>query len=250
MTLNEITHSVIQDFAEERWAEVQPSTAQRDISTLRAILNKSYREGKLAAVPPFPRRRKENARCRWLTRNEEQRLLDAAAPHLKPLIAFAVDTGARRGELFKLDWRTVNLERGFVTFLKTKNGEDRSVRLTERAKLILQEIGPKSEGPVFTYKGKPMTDIKHSFDRARLKAGIEDLRFHDLRHTFASRLVQQGISLYEVMHLTGHKTVSMVQRYAHLAPDFQEKAIDALNTFGTNWSHSAEGRMDESRVSA
>ncbi|MAN79671.1 MAG: integrase [Rhodospirillaceae bacterium] len=73
--------------------------------------------------------------------------------------------------------------------------------------------------------------------------GLNDVRFHDLRHTFASRLVQQGVSLYEVMHLTGHKSVSMVQRYAHLAPDFQEEAIAALEAFGTNWAHSPDVRL-------
>ena len=77
------------------------------------------------------------------------------------------------------------------------------------------------------------------------EAEIEDFRFHDLRHTFASRLVQKGIPLYEVMHLTGHKSFSMVQRYAHLAPDYQERAIEALDSYGeiregTKWAHSAQ----------
>ncbi|MDP6953733.1 MAG: tyrosine-type recombinase/integrase [Alphaproteobacteria bacterium] len=63
---------------------------------------------------------------------------------------------------------------------------------------------------------------------------LSDVRFHDLRHTFASRLVQQGVPLYDVMHLMGHKSLDMVQRYAHLAPDFQERAIQALNQLGHN----------------
>jgi len=66
---------------------------------------------------------------------------------------------------------------------------------------------------------------------------LEDFRFHDLRHTFASRLVQKGIPLYEVMHLTGHKSLEMVQRYSHLAPDYQERAIAALNSYGTELAH-------------
>lgn len=132
-----------------------------------------------------------------------------------------------------MDWRNVDLARGVVTFRKTKNGEDRSVRLTDRAQRVLAGLSPNASGPVSTYRGKAMKDIKTSFDHARERAEVEDFRFHDLRHTFASRLVQQGVALYEVMHLTGHKSFEMVQRYAHLAPDFPERAIGALNASGT-----------------
>jgi hypothetical protein len=74
--------------------------------------------------------------------------------------------------------------------------------------------------------------LKTAFDKAREKADLNDVRFHDLRHTFASCLVQQGLPLYEVMHMTGHRSLVMVQRYAHLAPEFQERAIVALNHYG------------------
>lgn len=76
--------------------------------------------------------------------------------------------------------------------------------------------------------------VRTAFNEARKKAGLEDVRFHDLRHTFVSRLVQSGVPLYDVVHLTGHKSLDMVQRYAHLAPDYQERAIQALNDFGHN----------------
>jgi len=104
----------------------------------------------------------------------------------------------------------------------------------------LADIGRKEFGPVFTYQGKAIESVKTSFDKAKELAEIEGLRFHDLRHTFASRLVQNGVSLYEVMHLTGHKSFSMVQRYAHLAPDFQAQAIEALNDAGTIWAQSPD----------
>ncbi|MCB2101706.1 MAG: site-specific integrase [Rhodobacterales bacterium] len=231
-TLNAFNPGLIQDFADDRLAEVREGTVQKDLATLKAILNKAHREEKMAAVPPFPKLRKLPGRVRWLTLDEEARLLSAAADHIRPLIAFALDTGGRRSELLTLDWRNVDLNQGRVIFVKTKNGEDRSIRLTDRARAVLVAQGPKPDGPVFTYRGRPFRDLKHAFDSAREQAGIEDLRFHDLRHTFASRLVQKGIPLYEVMHLTGHKTVSMVQRYAHLAPDYQERAIAALNGIG------------------
>ena len=84
---------------------------------------------------------------------------------------------------------------------------------------------------MFTFKGKALASVTSSFERARRIAGLEDVRFHGLRHTFASRLVQRGVPLYEVMQLTGHKSLVMVQRYAHLAPEFQERAIGALNGY-------------------
>ena len=76
--------------------------------------------------------------------------------------------------------------------------------------------------------------MKTTFDKARQKTGLNDFRFHDLRHTFASRLVQKGVPIYEVMHLKGYKSLVMVQRYAHLVPDYQSRAIAALNDFGRN----------------
>lgn len=239
LNLTDITHAVIRDWMDERLGEVKPATALRDLSTLRAIMNKAFREGLLAQVPAFPRMKKDPGRCRWLTVEEEQRLLMASKPHQRALIAFAVDTGGRRGELLKLDWQNVDLDRGFVTFNKTKNGEDRSVRLTDRAKQVLAGLDPKESGPVFTYRGQAMTDVSTAFQKARKRAKLEDFRFHDLRHTFASRLAQQGVPLYEIMHLTGHKSFQMVQRYAHLAPDFQDRAIAALNAYGTVSAQSA-----------
>lgn len=239
LNLSDITHALMRDWVNELLERMKPATALRELTTLKAILNKAFREELLAQVPPFPRIKTEPGRCRWLTVGEEQRLLMASPPHLRVLIAFAVDTGGRRSELLKLDWQNVDLDRGFVTFRKTKNGEDRSVRLTDRAMRVLTGLGPKATGPVFTFRGQAIKCVKTSFGKARERAGIEDFRFHDLRHTFASRLVQQGVSLYEVMHLTGHKSFEMVQRYAHLAPDFQERAIGALNTYGTVSAQSA-----------
>ena len=151
------------------------------------------------------------------------------------MIIFAVDTGGRRSELFKLDWQNIDLDLGFVTFMKTKNDEDRSVRLTKRARQVLIDLGPSELGPVFTYRGQSIKDVKTTFGKARKKARLEDFRFHDLRHTFASRLVQKGISIYEVIHLTGHKSLEMVQRYAHLAPDYKNRAIEALNSLSHNF---------------
>jgi len=235
--VSDFTYGAVQEYADQRLASVSSATVLRDLAIVKAAINKARREGLTDFVPNFPRLKPSRPRNRWVTVEEENRLVAAASSHLKPLIRFAVDTGGRRGELLGLDWREVELKARRITFKDTKNGEDRTVRLCNRAHTTLMELGPKDSGPVFTYHGKAMESIKTSFDRARDKAGIEDLRFHDLRHTFASRLVQGGVPLYNVMHLTGHKSLGMVQRYAHLAPDFQEEAIQALDLQNAGAGH-------------
>jgi integrase len=230
--ISEITLGLIQEFMDERLSEVSLATVQKDVSTLRAILNKAHREELLATAPRIPKFKALKPRDRWLKNDEEERLVACAADHLVPLIRFAVDTGGRRAELLGLDWRQVDLARKRVVFLNTKNGEDRTVRLCGRACAILASLGPKEAGPVFKYKGKAIRSVRTSFIAARKASGLDDVRFHDLRHTFASRLVQAGVPLYDVGQLMGHKSLEMVQRYAHLAPDYQERAIAALNEIG------------------
>lgn len=241
--VSDFTYRAVQDYINERIETVKPATVLRDLAIVKAAINLARREGLTDFVPNFPRLKSSRPRNRWLTHDEEDRLVGKAAKHLKPLIRFAVDTGGRLSELLRLDWRYVDLDRGRVTFVETKNGDDRTLRLCQRAQETLNSLGPKNSGPVFTYGGSAIGDIKHSFDTARREAGLTDVRFHDLRHTFASRLVQGGVALYEVMHLTGHKSLAMVQRYSHLAPDFQEGAIAVLDnrrtvTDRTSWHDS------------
>jgi len=228
--VSDMTYHAIQEFVDERMETVSSGMALMDVSYIKAAINKARREEITDFVPNFPRIKPSRPRNRWLTAREEERLLQATQPHLRQLIRFAVDTGGRRSELFRLDWRAVDMDNRRITFVHTKNGEDRNVRLCERAYQTLKELGPKHSGAVFTFKGNAINSVKTSFENARQKAGIEDFRFHDLRHTFASRLVQGGVPLYNVMHLTGHKSLEMVQRYAHLAPDFQEGAIAVLDS--------------------
>ena len=232
--LSEIRLGVVQEFMDERLAVVSLATVQKDVSTLRAILNKAYREELMENAPKFPKFKSLKPRVRWLSSEEEECLVRTASAHLVPLIRFAVDMGGRLSELLQLDWQNVDLVNKRVVFVQTKNGEYRTVRLCDRACAVLVCLNPTSSGPVFTYKGKAIKRVKKSFESARRKAGLNDVHFHGLRHTFASRLVHGGVPLYDVMHPTGHKSLDMVQRYAHLAPDYQEGAIEVLNARGHN----------------
>lgn len=228
----DISLRAIEDYMDARLDNVTLATIQRDVSTLRAILNKAYREGFMHYPPRFPRFKKQKPRDRWLSIEGEQKLVSVSAPHLVPLIRFAVDTGGRTSELLRLYWRNVDMRNKRVHFTDTKNGEDRTVRLCDRALATLASLEPKDLGSVFTFRGRSVVSVRTAFNKARKKAGLDDVRFHDLRHTFASRLVQAGVPLYDVMHMTGHKSLEMVQRYSHLAPDYQERALEALNSLG------------------
>ncbi len=248
--LSEITLAVVQEYMDERLANVSLATVQKDVSTLRAILNKAYREDFLDKAPKFPKFKTLKPRDRWLTSEEEERLVRSASSHLVPLIIFAVETGGRLSELLGLDWHNVDLPNKRVIFRKTKNDEDRTVRLSDRACAVLAGFVSMEDGPVFTYKGRAIKRVKTSFDNARKKAGLDDVRFHDLRHTFVSRLVQGGVQLYDVMHLTGHKSLDMVQRYAHLAPNYQDGAIRVLNDRWHNLGTVDLSCVDGERLSA
>ena len=229
LNLSEVTAASLRGYIDLRMEQVSIGTVQRDISVVRAILNKAHREELIDKVPPFPQLRTPKARNVWLTERDVDRLVSHSAKHLKPIVLVAVDTGGRLSELLGLDWRQVNLANGRVTFVETKNGDDRTVPLCERALRVIASLGPQDSGPVFTFRGKRMKTLGTSFPCAREAAGLPHVHFHDLRHTYASRLVQGGVSLYDVMHLMGHKSLRMVQRYAHLAPDYQKGALKVLN---------------------
>jgi len=175
----------------------------------------------------------DNARTRYLTAEEEDRLLAACSEDLKPLVITAMYTGLRKGELLSLTWGDVDLQQRQlrVQASYSKNGRARTVTMNA---LVLQTLQATkdSEDPmalVFTNGcGRPYRYCRDTFERACRKAGIEDFTFHDLRHTFASRLVMAGIHLAVVEELLGHTVLSMTMRYAHLAPSAYQGAVDML----------------------
>ena len=133
-------------------------------------------------------------------------------PWLKPFIQLAIETAMRRGEILKLEWRHVNLEKRTAFLPDTKNGDSRTVPLSSRAVLILREL-PKSAGDrVFPISEE---SFDHGFRRAVKRAGIEDLHFHDLRHEAASRMAGKLTNILELSAVTGHKDLRILKRYYH-----------------------------------
>lgn len=223
LMLNDITGDVI-------WSVVQgeldkgnkPATVNRYLATVRCLLRMARDEWQW--IDNFPKIRMlggEVERDRWLTRKEADHLIDCCPEHLAFIVRFALSTGCRASEIKNLEWNRVDLQRKTAWLNQTKNGTPRGVPLNADAVLVLEAQLGNHERYCFTYKGKPIgwelcNDAWHN---ALKKAGIEDFRFHDLRHTWASWHRQAGTSCDELKDLGGWKSREMVDRYAKYATD-------------------------------
>lgn len=250
--ITKLTVRILADYKDHMLAEKKaPATVNRYLATIKAILNKAKDEwGTLAVVPTIKLLPLDNARYRWLSEDEEKKLLPVCAPHLHDLVVFLIDTGARLREATGLTWTNVDLDRkprAAVRFMETKSGKPRGVPLSARVTIMLRRLKdecPEGETRVFLYrpvgrggsgnapkrgKPKPYNNPFGTWDTARKQVGLKDLNLHDLRHTFASRLVMLGVPLLTVSKLLGHQSIQMTMRYAHLSPDAFDAAIDLLD---------------------
>ena len=244
-TMNGLTATDIRSYIAKRRGEgVSDSTINRETSLLGAAINYANREWEWNLPNPVKGRKlkEPEGRVRWITRAEAGGLIqeagrDPRADHLPDFIALALHTGCRRGELLGLEWKRVDLKENMLHLegRHTKAGKRRSIPLnsTARAALLSRarfkaEHCPASPWVFANREGERITDVKKSFSTACRRAGIEDLRVHDLRHTCAAWLVTAGVPLSEVRDLLGHASVTMTERYAHLAPENVRAAVEKL----------------------
>lgn len=217
------------------------AAVHRELQALRAILNYAKREGWIIASP-FEKARgiisqaSETRRNRVLSQMEEQKLLAACTgkrEHLRAILIFCLDTGGRRGEVFQVRWADVDFARREITLqiVTTKTEQARRVPVTARLLDELQRLQtlPTYQPEGFVFGG--IKDAKKSFKAACTEAGIDGLRFHDLRHSFVSRMLGQGMATTEVMRLSGHTTLSAFNNYANLLSDATERGAAALDTY-------------------
>lgn len=209
------------------------TTVNRDLEVLRHLLFWAVDEGILATNPiarlQMPRARKRKRPI--LSWDDEQKLLMAASPHLARIIVAAVDSGMRRGEITHQLWEDVDLNRGVlsVTRSKTAEGEHREIPLTDRLRSMLW-VCRQTSGPVFTFHGEPIQSLKTGWASAIRRASIDRLRFHDLRHTFNTRLVELGIQIDVRKALMGHSSGEDVHSiYTHVELPLKRKAIAMLS---------------------
>ncbi|MDR1397692.1 MAG: site-specific integrase [Desulfarculales bacterium] len=210
----------IADFRREREAEgVKNGTILVDLALFSRLFNYARSDwGMESLVNPveiISKPKPEKGRERRLEAGEEERLLKASSDKFKPVLLFALATAMRREEIANLKWKNVNLENRCALLSDTKNNETRTIPLSSAALDILRNI-PRKEGEEFVF-GVSTQHITNAMGQTCKKAGIEDLRFHDLRHEATSRLFENtDLDLMEIRAITGHKTLQMLVRYTHL----------------------------------
>lgn len=238
-TLNQITPKRIVAYKNHRYTDgVKPATINRELASLKKAFNLARREWEWCDDNPVclvSMEQEHNTRDRWLTADEEARIVSAAPAWLRELMVFAIHTGMRQGEILGLTWAGVDLFRRTVTVFKSKNGERRTIPLNQTALgLLKQKAGSRSLDTELVFPSEAQTrlnasNISRSLSLALEKAKMTDFHFHDLRHTCATRMVQAGVDLYKVQRLLGHKSPIMTQRYAHHYPESLRSGVEALD---------------------
>jgi integrase len=217
-----ITPEIIGKLRAVRTAEASPSTANRYLALLRMVLRKAYREWDwIDKVPAVPMAQQETREPRFLTRAQFKALLRKMPPHMKALAEFSIETGLRMRNVTGLLWSQVDVRRRHLVIpaARAKAGETIAIPLSARAVAIVK-AQPRHADRVFTFRKKPVDDCNGAaFKKATKAAGLPWLRWHDLRHTWASWHVQAGTPLHVLQELGGWKSLAMVQRYGHLTTD-------------------------------
>lgn len=229
-----ITPKFIEDYMIARKSpSVANATINRELSSLRAALSKAvlwewiptnpFARVKLLKEPP--------GRDRYLTLEEYSELLKHCPDWLNDLVVVAVGTGMRRNEITLLKWESIDFLNRTIRIDKSKNGSKRIIPMNNTVYSTIKAI-PRRLGTPFVFHtkgGKPYMNVSKIFAKVIKETHIDNFRFHDLRHTCASWLVLNGVDLYTVSKILGHKSIEMTQRYAHLSDRPKAQALDKIN---------------------
>jgi integrase len=228
--LSALRESDIERYIAARSRAVKPWTVVGEITILKRMFNLAVRWGYLWRSPAQAvKKPKGQYRTRHLDETEMHLLLAFCSPKIRPIVSLAFHTGMRRGELLGLTRDRVHLEQRTIFLPDTKTGEPQTVHLNDSAVEELRAILRERGNPKVFNVGPKV--LEYHFRQACQKAGLLDLRFHDCRHTFCSRLVELGANLRAVQALARHKQISMTMRYAHLRDDYLGETVRLLNSF-------------------
>lgn len=237
--LGEIGPELVENYKAKRKAattrrktHITEATINREIALLKTMFSKAVEWGRiennpLSKVKKF--RENHQKHMRILSDEEAITLVDAANSHLKPILIIALNTGMRRGEILALRWENVDFHKGLILIGDSKSGKSREVPMSHLVYETLKDLQKSSEY-VFFNPGTAthILNVKTSFKSACRRANIKGLRFHDLRHTAASRMIQAGVDLVTVSKILGHSSIQMTMRYVHSTTELMKQAVEKL----------------------
>jgi len=226
----------------------KPATVNRYRTLLSLTFSLAVRNGKLVSNPVrlVKRRKENNERVRFLD-DEEEAVLRSKIREVSPAheleFDLALHTGMRRGEQYGLRWQDVDLKRGIITIPRSKHGEVRHIPINSVVFTTLQTLRQLGNGLGYVcprFQGPESRDAREWFNQVLSHAKIQNFRWHDLRHTFASRLVMAGVPLRTVQMLLGHKRIETTLRYSHLSEAHLREAVERLTAIPTSTTTSTE----------
>lgn len=230
-----ITPGALMDYrARRRSHGVQAHSVNREFAYLRAALEHCKQHGVIQPAIDWRKLKADEppGRIRFLSREEYDRLMVVAHPDIRPIILCAVATGLRHGDIHRLDWRQVRLSDRVIQIRRTKANKALTIRISPALMAELSRTpAEKRRGRVFAWTG-----FRYRWYAAIAEAGLDDFRFHDLRHTFASWARQAGADIADICEALGHASITMTMRYAHIKPDEHLTAFDRVSAL--LWSRS------------
>jgi site-specific recombinase XerD len=238
--LAEVTPEMVSDYRRKRYAEKKTvATVNRELAFLRNAYNIAIRHYKWCFVNPVSSvkfDREKNIRDRWLTSEEEKNLFSHLKGRLVDIVNLVLNTGLRQDEVLSLIRSNVDLFRKTIT-IRGKGDKVRTIPLNAvaieilKARMKTQHIHSELVFPSATGTKIMRQRLVRAFSKAAKDSGLQDFHFHDLRHTFATRLAQAGVDLYKIAKLLGHNDVSTTQRYAHHCPESLRSSVDILTEY-------------------
>ncbi|MBI1355155.1 MAG: tyrosine-type recombinase/integrase [Acidobacteria bacterium] len=236
VNLGSITPLGIEAYQQHRVRSVSSSTVNRELALLKHMFNLAERWQFHQGANPVrlvPFLREDNLKFRTLSEAEERKLLSCSPPYLREMVVFAINTGLRSGEIFRLTWEEIDLDLKRIQPIIRKTRRPLAVPLNEMAYEVLVGRHAVKHGPYAFYNpatGDRFKDCKLGLKGALRRAGLTGITWHTFRHTFASRLTRSGVDLITVKELLGHSTITVTMRYAHSNEETKRAAVGRLPT--------------------
>ncbi len=241
LLLSKITPKHIEDYKKARLEKVKPSTINRELMTLSHIFTIAEKFRKFDGKNPVKEVKyfqEKQYVIKVLDREEIRRLVEASSGYLREMIILALNTGMRKGEILNLRWNDIDFTEHYIYIKETKSNKTKKVPMNGIVSGVLKSMERK--GSFVFQNSKTDTrfrDFFRSFKTACRKAGVPDLRFHDLRHTAATLMVMGGVDLVTVKEILGHSKIEMTMRYAHPTPENKRRAVNVLGSVFEDKKH-------------